>query len=163
MTLIRFRSSNSGMNANDPTLKKDFAANLLRHPDDAFKAAFATTDDTALALQIARNWLHDPVVKAEQDRLLNSTDSKQFLPTKEAQAFDIYRIATCEQVETEDRLKAHRLYAEIMGFIEKPLPGNQTNILNQGVMIVREAASDDEWQEKAEAQQRTLTAHATVN
>lgn len=141
-------------------LKSDFAANLLRTPDDPFKAAFATTADTGLALQIARNWMNDPHVKAEQEKLLRSVDAKQFLPTKEEQAKDIYAIATNAQNAPEDRLKAHRLYAEVMGFIEKPVPGGTMNVLNQGVMIVREAANDEEWQEKAEAQQRALTSHA---
>lgn len=147
----------------DISMMQDFAANLLRYPDDPFKAAFATTPNTGLALQIAKNWPLDPIVKTHQDKLLSSGDAKQYLPTKETQAKDIYAIATCSQNAVEDRLKAHRLYAEVMGFIEKPTPGNQTNILNQGVMIVRDAGSDADWQEKAAAHQRTLTSHATVN
>lgn len=145
------------------SLKHDFAANLLRYPDDPFKAAFATTPETGIALQIARDWPRDPVVQAEQDRLLTTGDAKSFLPTKEAQAKDIYALATSVAVADEDRLKAHRLYAEIMGFIEKPISGSTTNILNQGVMIVRDAGSDEQWQEKASAHQRLLTADARPN
>ena len=143
--------------------KKAFAANLLRYPDEPFKAAFATfPNNTGKALQIGRSWLDDPTVQTEKDRLLSSTDAKLYLPTKEMQAKDIYAIATNERIDTEDRLKAHRLYAEVMGFIEKPLPGNQTNILNQGVMVVREVGTTDEWQEKLLEQQHALT-HASVN
>lgn len=144
-------------------LKHDFAANLLRYPDDPFKAAFATTPETGIALKIAREWPLDPVVKAEQDRLLTTGDAKSFLPTKEAQAKDVYALATSEMIETEDRLKAHRLYAEIMGFIEKPVPGNTTNILNQGVMVVKDQGTNDQWEEKALKQQRALTHGNSVN
>lgn len=146
------------------TLKRDFAANLLRYPDDSFKAAFATTPEPGMALQMGRDWPNDAFVKAEMNRLLSSGDgAKSFLPTKELQARDIYAIANNARTADEDRLKAHRLYAEIMGFIEKPTQGNTTNILNQGVMIVKDQGSDDEWQEKATKQQRTLIGHASVN
>jgi hypothetical protein len=43
-----------------------------------------------------------------------------------------------------------------MSFIEKPVAGATTNILNQGVMIVKDSGTDEEWQEKAANQQRTL-------
>lgn len=144
-------------------LKLCFAANLLRSPDDPMKAAFATTPDTGLALQIARQWIDDPVVKVEQERLLNTSEAKSFLPSKEQQAKDIYAMATNDRLATEDRLKAHRLYAEVMGHIEKPAVGGGINILTQGVMIVKDAGSDADWQEKAAQQQRALTANASVN
>lgn len=145
------------------TLKHAFAAALLRHDGDAFKAAFAACSNSGIALQIARAWINDPIVKAEQERLLSSNDARSFLPTKEQQARDIYTLATDEAREPEDRLKAHRLYAEIMGHIVKEVPSSSINILAQGVMIVRDAGSDDDWQEKASRQQRTLTADASVN
>lgn len=145
-------------------LKHDFAMNLLRYPDDPNKAAFATTPDTGLALQIARQWLDDPVVLVEKDRLLATTEAKAFLPTKEQQAKDVYALAMNDRVEIEDRLKAHRLYAEIMSHIEKPSNNGGINILTQGVMIVKDQGTDKDWQEKAAVQQRTLIAHApTVN
>jgi hypothetical protein len=147
----------------DVQLKKDFAANLLRYPDDPAKAAFATTPSTGLALQIAKNWIADPVVLAEQDKLLAGEGAKSFLPTKEAQARDIYAIATSMAIGVDERIKAHRLYAEVMGFIEKPNAGNAINVLNQGVMVVRTAKDDQDWEDTAVDQQRKLIAHATVN
>lgn len=144
-------------------LKRDFAAHWLRYPDDPFKAAFLTTPDTGQALQIAKNWVKDPVVLAAKDALLLSSDALNYLPTKEQQCKDIYALATDTRQDAEDRLKAHRLYAEVRGFIEKPVGGSTTNILNQGVMIVRDAGTDEQWQEKAAIQQRTLIADASVN
>lgn len=143
------------------TLKLDFAKNMVRHANDPFKAAFATTPNAGLALQIAKAWEKDEIVIAEMEKLLSTGDTS-FLPTKENQARDIYSLATSETVAVEDRLKAHRLYAEIRGFIEKPTAGATTNILNQGVMIVKDQGSDADWQEKATAHQRTLIGHATT-
>ena len=145
-------------------LKRKYAANLLKYGEDQdnmYKAAFATTDDTGLALQIVGllKWQNDLFVLEEKERLIKSGDSRSFLPTKEAQAKDIYGLATDPKNEVEDRLKAHRLYAEVMGHIEKPVPGVTNNILNQGVMIVQDAGTDDEWQEKATKQQQALIGH----
>lgn len=143
-------------------LKQEFAANLLRYRDDPAKAAFATTPDAGLALQIARDWPQDGFVQAQMDKLLSSTDATTFLPTKESQARDIYAIAVDVHNPIEDRLKAHRLYAEVRGFIEKPSQGGgNVNILTQGVMIVSDKGTDQEWEAKAKAHQRTLTGHAT--
>lgn len=144
-------------------LKIAYAASLLRNDGDPYKAAFAIIDNAGHALQIGKNWPSDPVVLAEQKRILTSTDVKAFLPSKEQQSRDIYTMATNEKLEVEDRLKAHRLYAEIMGHIEKPVPGGNVNILTQGVMIVRDAGTDDEWQEKATHQQQTLVANGSIN
>lgn len=145
-------------------LKRQFAAELIRNDGQPFKAAFAVAgEDSGYALQIARVWAADPFVVAEQERLLNSKEASSFLPSKQQQARDIYALATDISKEPEDRLKAHKLYAEIMGYIEKPLAGAGINVLNQGVMIVPMAASDMDWQQKAERQQRLLTTNAIVN
>lgn len=142
-------------------LKKEFAAQLLRNDGDGFKAAFAVCgSDTGLALQIGREWPKDTAVLAEQARLLTTSDAKTFLPSKEQQARDVYAMATDQLKAIEDRLKAHRLYAEIMGHIEKPSAGAGINILTQGVMVVRDAGSDADWQAKALTQQRKLTDNA---
>jgi hypothetical protein len=143
--------------------KRQFAAALLR-TGDGFKAAIEVVgDDPGFALQISNIWRNDPLVKAEQERLLSTQDAKQFLPTKEAQARDIWAMATNDLTSVEDRLKAHRLYAEVMGHIEKPAAQGGINILSQGVMIVRESGSNQEWQERAIAQQRALTSAPNSN
>lgn len=146
--------------------KRSFAFHLLRVPDKPFEAAsvvFPEKYQVGLALTAARDWLKDPIVIAEQERILGGVDAKSFLPTKEMQAKDIYAIAKDPLVTVEDRLKAHKQYSEIMGFIEKPAPGNQVNILNQSVMVVRDLGTDDDWETKAIKQQRTLTAPEHVN
>lgn len=141
-------------------LKRDFAAALLRNDGDPFKAAFSISSDSGFCLQIARVWKDDPFVVAEQEKLLNSNDAKSFLPSKEQQARAIYAMASDEKTEPEDRLRAHKLYAEIMEHIPKPTTGMGVNILNQGVMIVKDAGSDADWEDKAARHQRALTLNA---
>lgn len=149
---------------NQQELKLEFAASLLRHPDDPDKAAFAITDDTGLALQIARSWPKDPVVIGEQERLLLSGSARTFLPTKEVQARRVYDEATSQKNTPDDRLKAHRLYAELMSYIEKPV-GTNVNILNQTqtVMLVKDHGTDEDWEKNLQKQQRTLIGNARVN
>lgn len=127
--------------------------------DDAQKAAFATIGNPGHALWMSVNWITDPFVQAELETLMQSKEAKKFLPSKERQAKDVYTIASDEKKAPEDRLKAHRLYSEIMGFIEKPNAGNTTNILNQGVMVVRDMGSDEDWANKAVKQQARLIEH----
>lgn len=146
---------------NEVEFKKQFAHNLLLH-DDPQKAAFATLTNPGHALFIAVNWVNDPVVKAEVEALMQSKGAKKFLPSKERQAKDVYAIACDTGKGTEERLKAHRLYAEIMGFIEKPNVGNTTNVLNNGVMVVRDLGTDDDWANKALVQQHKLIDHGAT-
>lgn len=141
--------------------KKLFAAELMRL-EDPFKAAFAVFPDSGVAMQMARPWEKDPFVLAECDRLSQGKEAKSFLPSKEKQARDVYAIACDITKITEDRLKAHRLYAELMSYIEKPSAGASVNILNQGVMVVKEAATDADWERKAIEQQRRLIAPQTI-
>lgn len=139
-----------------------FAAALLKWPTDPFKAAFSVFSDTGTAMQVAVQWRNDPVVLAEQSKLLEVEGPKPFLPTKEDQARDIYDIATASIYDSEVRLKAHRLYAEVMGFIEKPAaPMVNTGTITQCVMIVPDKGTDKEWEKKTIEQQRKLIEHAS--
>lgn len=138
--------------------KRLFAQHLIRTPDNPFAAAqivFPTQAQTGIALQVAQLWPKDPFVIAEQEKLLASPEAKSYLPSKEMQAKDIYTIAEDIHVATEDRLKAHKQYSELMGYIEKPVPG-QINVV-QGVIVVRDHGTDDDWERKAVEHQRTLT------
>lgn len=143
--------------------KRLFAKYLIRTPDNPFAAAkvvFPAQDQVGIALEVAQRWVSDAFVLAEQDKLLSTYDAKAYLPTKEMQAKDIYAIAKDDKVATEDRLKAHKQYSELMGFIEKPAPNGQINVM-QGVIIVKDHGSDDEWEKQAVAHQRALTGTAS--
>lgn len=146
---------------NEIELKRQFAEALIKNDDDAFRAALSLFPQVGKALQVANAWKNDDVVKQFRADALNSVDAALLLPSKEKQAFDIYAIATNTSIAPEDRLKAHRLYAEVRGFIEKPQAGGNLNVLNQGVMLVRDHGSDDDWEAKATEQQRKLISNAT--
>lgn len=139
--------------------KLAFARAILKNPD-CFAAALSVVPDTGKALQIANQWPTDPIVIAEKHRIVEDEGPRSLLPTKEQQAADIYKMATDLKVAEEDRLKAHRLYAEVMGHIEKPTVDNSTKIVAQSVMIVKDHGDDTDWEQQTVKQQRALTSHA---
>lgn len=140
--------------------KLKFAAALLKE-SDPFKAAFSVIGDTGFALQVAKEWADDPIVRGEKIRLLDEGGPGIALPTKEEQARDIYAIATDAKVDDDIRLKAHELYAKVRGFIEKPSQNSpQTLLQNFGVMLVRDHGSDKDWEKCAVDQQKTLIGNA---
>lgn len=137
-------------------LKTSFAGAWLSSPDDPFKAAFSIFADPGIACKAATVWIKDAFVKAEKIRLLEENGLKAFLPTKEDQAKDVYEMATDKSLDQDIRIKAHRLYAEIMGNIEKPDQRTNVNILNQTVMTVPIHGTNEEWEQRAKDQQHAL-------
>lgn len=140
--------------SDEKALKTAFAEALLRTPDNSFKAALSVIADTGKALQIASLWPEDEFVRAEMIRLISEHDPKEFLPSKSQQAKALYQMAEDQQLDEDTRLKAHALYAQIMGHIEKN-PGVQVNVQNNTVLRVP-VRSADEWEHDAVIQQRTL-------
>lgn len=143
--------------------KKAFAMALIRFNGDASKAGFCIEQDTGKALQIGFTWSHDEFVKAEMERVFGSAEAKKFLPTKEQQAKDVYSMAVDIKLSTDDRIKAHRLYAEIMQHIEKPKEATTVTVAVQNVMAVPFAKSEEEWENFAVRQQHQLTEASSVN
>jgi hypothetical protein len=143
-------------------LKHEFAAALLKTPEDPFKAAFSVIPDVGQACEVATKWPNDSEVRAQQLRLIEQHGEMEFLPSKEQQCKDIYYgIAENKNIDVETRLKAHRLYAEMRSHIDKPMPAQAgMQVINQGIMVVRDHGTDDEWENKAVNQQRKLIEHA---
>lgn len=141
--------------AADQEMKIRFAEALIANDGNAFEAALSIVGDTGEALQIAQNWPNDSEVKQAKIDLIEKNGLRPYLPTKDQQAKDIYDMAKDQKLDAEYRLKAHRLYAEIMGNIDKPNPNS--NVVNfQTVMIVKSHGDDVDWEKKAIEQQRTL-------
>jgi hypothetical protein len=144
-------------------MKERFAEALLKNPDNVNAAAFQICDDPGVALQLAHKWFNDPELKAIQATLMEKNGLRSYLPSKDEQAKDIYAMAEDKKLDVEERLKAHRLYAEIMGNIEKPTNPTQVNVqTNLGVMLVPVAQNDEEWEKRAQEQQRRLTEGSIV-
>lgn len=141
-------------------LKLAFAAALLKNTPDLdgrFKAALSVTTDTGQALLMANKWVNDPVVTAEQQRLISASDEGEldFIGTKAEFCREVLEAAR-NSWDGDTKHKFYKLYADARGFIAKP--DTQVNVqVNQNrVMIVRDMGSNDDWEAKAVSQQRAL-------
>lgn len=141
--------------------KRAFAREWLRL-NDPFKAALAVVGANAgRALQISNEWVKDVTVLGYKAELIDEHGERSFLPTKEAFAMRVLDVAETARA-TEDKLKALRLFGEVMGYIEKPTTTVNNNVVTANkVMIVREQVSDDAWEAKLAKQQRELV-HAST-
>ena len=114
--------------------KKAFALELLKQ-NDPFKAATAVFGVTkpGKCLQVAAEWEKDALVQQFMAELLVEQGEEAFLPTKASLAKRV--MDTAEGfAHADNKLKAFRLYAEIMGFIAKPELGNGSK--GSGVVAV---------------------------
>jgi hypothetical protein len=155
----------------DPERKRQFARLVHERPrtiEAAHEAAmrvFPLPGDEILATKARTDWLNDPIVLEELDRLSKSQDYGE-LPSRAQQARDIYNLAQDHTKPIDDRIKAHKLYAEIMGFVQKPgnagQGGGNTYIDNRRVILLpQEPASIDEWEAEAKAHQAKLVSNAS--
>jgi len=102
--------------------KLAFAKILLRMPKEPLKAALAIFADPGLALKRSIEWAKDPVVIAEQGRLLQQIGPVESLPDKSDFARAVWELSQNGVTDDDIKIKALRLYGEIRGFIEKPVP-----------------------------------------
>lgn len=153
----------------DPERKRKFAALARVRPDttegrfEAASLSFPKDADTALVYKAAEEYPFDPIVLEEKARLAKVEPLDQ-LPTKAQQARDIYNIAMGAKSES-DRLAAHKLYADLMGYVQKPLEntggGNTTYNDNRSVILLpRRSTNIDEWEAEAVEHQARLVADA---
>jgi hypothetical protein len=85
------------------------------------------------------------------------------LPSKAQQARDIYNLAQ-GAASIDDKLKAHKLYAEIMGHVQKPGEGKggDTYIDNRSVILLpRRETNLDAWEADTIEHQAQLVSNAT--
>lgn len=145
--------------------KELFAELLLKEPAEPFKVALIVyPDNTSRALRIAREWPQDEEVKALQKSIVDAEGEMPFLPTKAEAARLAYSIANNDRLITEDRLNALKLYCSVRGFIEKPAAAVvNNNVVTNRVMVVRDYGTDDQWEQKAIAQQARLRREALVD
>lgn len=100
--------------------KRAFARAWLRQ-SDPFKAAVAIFGplQASKCLKVADEWPRDLQVLKIKEELLEEGGEEAFLPSKSELARRV--IDTADGfIHVENKLKALRLYAEVMGFITKP-------------------------------------------
>lgn len=141
----------------DEENKTAFAVEFLKSPDDAFKAALQVfPHDTGQALRAAHTWPKDPFVVAETERLSGELGDDAFLPGKAELCRNIWARMQKDFVSSEDFVKLAKLYAEVRSFIEKPNTNVNVAVVTNKVMVVKDLGTNDEWEMKAERQQREL-------
>lgn len=150
-------------NPQEIALKKElFAELLLRDPQNPFRVALAIyPDDTPRALKIATEWPRDIEVVTLQKAMVDEAGEMAFVVTKAQLAQLAMKLATQEVMDPQDRasrVKAAELAAKIVGAIEKPVAAtiNNTNVLVNRVMVVKDYGNDEQWEQKGMASQANL-------
>lgn len=139
--------------------KAAFAAFIFDKPGEAYAAAKQLADDpddVATVAEMATTWPRDPFVKSEIARLKAEQQDEDSLPTKSDLARRVWEMTAASDATIDEKIKAAKLYAEIRNFIEKPVQGNGQVATIPSVMIVREHATDDDWEKAMAAQQDDL-------
>lgn len=143
----------------DDEAKLRFAEAFLRSNNAATAAMDVFPADPGKALQLAQTLPQDSIVIAEIERLKEEKGEAAFLPNKAKIARDVYERAT-EAKDNEEYVKLMRLYGDLMGMIEKPGSSVNVDVKVAPVMVMRDHGSDDQWEQRASAQQRGLTLNA---
>lgn len=150
----------------DPARKRKFAALLRERPDNdnaRYEAAclsFPDEADAQLCMKAMHEWPRDPIVIEELARLAKEEDAAA-LPSRDQQARDVYRLAADQTKSVDDRLKAHKLYADLMGHVQKGDNGAHIFIDNRRVMMMPPAANSmTEWEDQATKHQAGLVIDA---
>lgn len=150
----------------DAERKKRFAYQILLEPDEPYKAGLAAYPEkdnyhNHMAMVVAQDWLNDVDIHLLKRQLIAEHGEDFFLPTKQDLAREIWK--TAKNGKTSEKLAAQRLYAEVRGFIEKPVAAQINNTVSNTtnkVMVVPARTSDADWEDAVAAQQAKLVSAA---
>lgn len=151
---------------NEHELKMQYAAFVAADPNSYITAAykvFPGADNLGRAMQCA-NWISDPIVIAEIERLRSGTDVASQLPSPDEHGQEVLDLARNSTLSAKDRIAAHRLFAEMMGRIQKA--GTQVNVDARTVNVLRVPATvetpeeEEVFARRFKAQQTALVADA---
>lgn len=122
--------------ADNSDAKIAFGIEWAKQPD-AFKAALIVLkDEVPASLWVSQNWVKDPIVTANRDAYLKAAKAADKPLTKEELLCKVLAFADEKDmhgrptVEAKERLNAHKLYAEISGFIGKVDINASTTTIN---------------------------------
>jgi hypothetical protein len=139
--------------------KRDYAALLIKERDPFKAALLLFPEATNRALWVSNNWPNDPEVVAEKDRLNREDAGAAYLLNKTELARDILEKMKVA-VKADDYAKLAKLYAEVLGYIEKPQAS--VNVTNNVPRVVEMPVfpTGEDWEAAAAKQQRDLLANA---
>lgn len=139
--------------------KRSYAALLIKEREPFKAALLLFPEATNRALWVSNNWPNDPEVVAEKERLLKEGAANAHLLSKTDLARDIHERM---QVVTkaDDYVKLAKLYAEVLGYIEKPQAS--VTVTNNVPRVVEMPVfpTQDDWEAAAAKQQRESLANA---
>jgi hypothetical protein len=143
---------------NEDELKKQFAFALLRMPHKAFEAAVSIFGaDSGRAFRASTEWVRDPVVIDEMDRLIETHGIEFFLINREGVLRRMTEIMDDPRTDKKDAIAAGKIIAEVLGIVSKPgVNVEVNNNVATRVMLVRDNGTDDDWEKKLVAQQHKL-------
>jgi len=144
-------------------LKLRYARLLASHPERAASIGyevFPGQENYGRAMQ-AQIWQHDPVVRAEVERLQNGGEVETIIPTKEQFAKEVLDEARAAR-DPKDKVGLLKLHAEVMGYMPKNGVNVNVNNDNRSIKVLRVPAyaSPAAFAERLRTQQTKLIANA---
>lgn len=137
--------------------KRTFAENFVKN-GDAYAAARAVSPQCmSTASMIAMQWPTDAGVLSHMSDVIAERGEYGDLPTKEDFALKLWHQAD-EARSPGVKLDFYKLFATVMGYVEKPAerPTTNVNVIVNKVMQVRRSGSDEEARERIASNQAKL-------
>lgn len=136
-------------------IKRLFAEAWLREPKNPFAAAMSICGgDASVAMQMSQAFVHDAEVSKLKTELIAQRGEEAFLPSKAEMFGEVWHRAK-ESQRDDDFVKLAKLAADIRGFLNKEV-ANQTNIVNNRVLVLPAPKSEDDWEKGCIEQQQAL-------
>lgn len=141
--------------------KEAFARALMRNPMFPDKAAREVESRVTHISYILTHWQYDAEVNRLMAEVLETEGVRAKVPTKDEFAASLITEANeCRDKET--KLDYYKLFASVMGYVEKPSAttiNNTVNNVKSNVLVLPERKSPKEIEARVIEQQRQLTSH----
>lgn len=138
----------------DEKLKQHFGIELAKSKNPFEAGCKVFGEETSKALWASFNWLHDPVVVASRDAYLKTLELSVKPLDREQLAAKVLILAEGEKVERngvlvptvtpDDRIKAFKLYSDIMGYTGKVEIDNSTKNFTHNEMTIKLVKADNQ-------------------
>lgn len=140
--------------------KREFAAAFLQFPNDPSRAASMIEARVAHKSYIVLYWPHDAEVQVFMNEIMKSKGAVASVPEDKYQfARQIY-LDALECKDKDTKLDYFKLFADVMGYIEKnkgtTINNNNNMIDNRSIMLMPDDMPLDEWEEMAMKQQQKM-------
>jgi hypothetical protein len=139
-------------------IRDAFALALVKFGGDELGAALSVVpdNDLGIALELCAQAKADRSFPDRQRSLIEASGAEQYLPSKEGMAVEILQIARVPENNADLRLRAYRLSAELLGYIDKGGVQVNLNKISNRVMVVPLYNDPEKWEAAAIDQQAKL-------